>query len=355
MLKLIKVNIMKHDRKYYLDLDVLRILSSIAVVLIHVASQNWYTVNDLKTFTVFNFFDSISRFAVPVFFMISGALFLNSRKKINFKNFFKKHFLKMIFIYVIWCILYYLFDYFFLNSINQINIKGIINSIINNKFVLWFLKVMIYIYLFLPFIKTFTDNSSERQIQYFLIIFFILGICFYQLSNLPMPMSVKNMIINMRINDRLWYLGYFILGWYIYNRDISLTIRKIIYILGLISVITCFLFTNIYFAKTGVKNSCLYEYFSLTTFIYSLSIFVFIKYWIQKHNYEKLNLKAVSKKTLGIYLIHVFVLEFVCKLGLNTLSFNPILATILLTFVVYIVSYFITFIMLKIPFVKEIV
>ncbi|MEI3529907.1 MAG: acyltransferase family protein [Bacilli bacterium] len=79
---------MKKGHKYYLDLDVLRILASIAVVLVHVASQKWYTVTDLKTFTVFNFFDCIGRFAVPIFFMISGVLFLDKNRQFDFKTFF---------------------------------------------------------------------------------------------------------------------------------------------------------------------------------------------------------------------------------------------------------------------------
>lgn len=346
---------MKKGHKYYLDLDVLRILASIAVVLVHVASQKWYTVTDLKTFTVFNFFDCIGRFAVPIFFMISGVLFLDKNRQFDFKTFFRKHLLKMVITYVVWCILYYLFDYLFLGKINKITIKGLITSVIENKFVLWFLKVMIYIYLFLPFIRTIVEHSNEKQIKYFLAIFFVIGVLFYQTTTLPLPLIIKNMFVKMRIHDRIWYLGYFVLGWYIYNKEISITKRKWLYILGLLSVNFCFLFTNVYFMKTGIKNSCLYEYFSINTFIYSLSVFVFVKYWIKRQNLVGINLQNFSKYTLGIYLIHVFVLEYICKMGLDTLSFNPVLATVLITVIVYTISYLITFVIRKIPLLKEVV
>lgn len=175
------------------------------------------------------------------------------------------------------------------------------------------------------------------------------------MATLPLPLIIKNMFVKMRIHDRFWYLGYFILGWYIYNKEISTKKRKWLYILGLLSVSFCFLFTNVYFMKMGIKNSCLYEYFSITTCIYSLAVFVFVKYWIKRQNLAGINLQKFSKHTLGIYLIHVFVLEYICKMGLNTLSFNPVLATVLITIIVYTISYLITFVIRKIPFLKEIV
>ena len=57
--------------------DYLRIVAIFAVVIIHVSSQNWY-VTDVNTiaWSAFNFYDSIARWGVPIFLMISGALIL---------------------------------------------------------------------------------------------------------------------------------------------------------------------------------------------------------------------------------------------------------------------------------------
>lgn len=59
-------------------------------MVLHISAQNW-RVTDVISFewNVFNFYDSIVRWAVPVFVMISGALFLSreySIKKIYGKN-----------------------------------------------------------------------------------------------------------------------------------------------------------------------------------------------------------------------------------------------------------------------------
>ena len=61
--------------------DFLRIFATLAVMVLHVAAQNWYgTSVPSFEWQTFNFFDSIVRWGVPIFVMISGALFLNKRE-----------------------------------------------------------------------------------------------------------------------------------------------------------------------------------------------------------------------------------------------------------------------------------
>ena len=53
------------DRQYHLDC--LRVLATFAVMILHIAAQNWYGA-DVMSFewNVFNFYDSMVRWAVPV-------------------------------------------------------------------------------------------------------------------------------------------------------------------------------------------------------------------------------------------------------------------------------------------------
>ena len=61
--------------------DFLRIFATLAVMVLHVAAQNWYgTSVPSFEWQTFNFFHSVTRFGVPIFVMISGALFLNKRE-----------------------------------------------------------------------------------------------------------------------------------------------------------------------------------------------------------------------------------------------------------------------------------
>ena len=61
--------------------DFLRIFATFAVMVLHVAGQNWNgTSVPSFEWQTFNLFHSITRFGVPIFVMISGALFLNKRE-----------------------------------------------------------------------------------------------------------------------------------------------------------------------------------------------------------------------------------------------------------------------------------
>ena len=64
--------------------DLLRILSAFSVVVLHVSSMYLMEYNVSTTdFKIANFINSISRFGVPIFVMISGAIFLSEDKKIT--------------------------------------------------------------------------------------------------------------------------------------------------------------------------------------------------------------------------------------------------------------------------------
>ncbi|WP_175637699.1 acyltransferase family protein, partial [Dickeya dadantii] len=72
-------------------LYIARIVSTFAVIVLHVSA---YTVAlaDLGTFSwwVGNLYDSLVRWCVPVFIMISGALLLSPEKVESLSIFYKK-------------------------------------------------------------------------------------------------------------------------------------------------------------------------------------------------------------------------------------------------------------------------
>ena len=73
---------MKKERTVYLDY--IRVLATIAIVVLHVTAWNWSYVDARSvTWNTFNFYNGCVRWAVPAFLMISGALFLGSESSIK--------------------------------------------------------------------------------------------------------------------------------------------------------------------------------------------------------------------------------------------------------------------------------
>ncbi|MBR4445084.1 MAG: acyltransferase family protein [Solobacterium sp.] len=85
--------------------DVLRVAATIAVILLHVSAQNWHST-DIHSFEwcVFTIYDGLVRWGVPIFTMISGAIFLN--RDIPIKKIYTKHILRIITAFIFWSAIY---------------------------------------------------------------------------------------------------------------------------------------------------------------------------------------------------------------------------------------------------------
>lgn len=99
--------------KYHPAIDALRLLSILAVILIHTTTRSleithYDLIHSLGTL----FLNQISRFAVPLFFMISGfVLELNFSEQTNLLTYFKKRLSRLVLPYVFWSAVYYFFIY----------------------------------------------------------------------------------------------------------------------------------------------------------------------------------------------------------------------------------------------------
>ena len=60
-------------RIYYLE--VLRVIATFSVVLLHVAADKWYGEIGTFSWKIFTVYIGLTRFCVPIFLMISGVLF----------------------------------------------------------------------------------------------------------------------------------------------------------------------------------------------------------------------------------------------------------------------------------------
>lgn len=74
-------NVTKKERVFYLDL--MRIIAIFNVIILHTAAYFW-AEQPIKSynFNVMTMYDSLVRFCVPLFVMISGILWLNPKKKL---------------------------------------------------------------------------------------------------------------------------------------------------------------------------------------------------------------------------------------------------------------------------------
>lgn len=137
----------KNNRIEYISLA--SVLSAIAVVILHV---NWCVGDfslDSYWFTS-NFFHSVFIFAVPIFFMISGAMLLDFNTKYDLKTYAIKRINKSIFPYIMWSIFGLLFSVFVLHTINvhDVNVMYVCSGLMKGNLVrvYWFFIQLFELY-----------------------------------------------------------------------------------------------------------------------------------------------------------------------------------------------------------------
>lgn len=111
--------------------------------MVHIAAISW---DDIPVYTS-NWqsmcaYDCIGILGVPIFFMISGAIFLNNDYQLSIKTLYKTKVLHLTFLYLFW-LLFYNFYTFFSDGhpFNKLALMDILYNTINGHGIyhLWFL------------------------------------------------------------------------------------------------------------------------------------------------------------------------------------------------------------------------
>lgn len=340
--------------------DVLRIVAMLMVVVIHVSASNWHG-SDVQSFEwkTFNVFDSMVRSAVPIFVMISGMFFLNPGKPFNLSALYKKSILRLAIAYVFWSIAYAVFMFYYKGlEWNENSISWLIDYTLNEHNILWYIPMLIGVYILIPVLRPITATKNKKLLEYILWVFFIFGILIRTVNKFDINENLLLVLNKIQLDGFVAYVGYFLLGYYLFTYDFKKKWRIVIYILGIVSVFVT-IFVGQHFALEANKpGNILYGYHMLTTFFEGMAIIVFIKSskYIASLSEKQGTSKVIvefSALTFGMYLIHDMVLRVFLKLGFTTIAFNPILAVSSIIIAVFVVSAILVFILRKIPFVKK--
>ncbi len=336
-------------RIYYFDL--LKVLGALAVVLIHVISEVYYTTDITSTnFKIMVILESLIRYAIPIYYMISGAIFLNEDFVIDNKKLYKKYILNLFLIYLFWNT-----SYTFLNELINNNIPFSINLILTSikstilghaVFQFDFLLTILAFYVSLPILRLITKKKNKKEIEYLLLILFIFN-SLIPLINVYLGIVIKYFIFFTSV------VIFFILGYYLNTFEINKRITKYIYIASIISVILTIILTIKDTIKIGYPSELFFYYYSWNILIPSIGIFLYFKNKFK--NTKKKVKKLLTSTYFGIYLIHGFSLGVAKVIGMYNINIPFILKILLITIFTYFLSFIASFIISKIPYVKKLI
>lgn len=335
------------------SLDIARIVAMLSVIMIHVSAVFISGYEHTDSFIVGNIFDSVSRAAVPLFLMVSGALLLSESKEKSVLDMLKS-IKQIILLFVVWSIIYSIIFNVIAKIVQgeNISVTSFIKSAVTGHYHMWYLLMLVGIYLITPFLKQFVKKENKNLVLLYIGVSACTTFCkpiINVISSYFDAASFINTFINKFYLDFFaGFVTYYLVGWYIVHVGISNKIlRKFIYFLGGISVLSIIIITQI--TKDYIN---MYSDTNIFVFIYSTSIFLLINNSSKVDSFSEKATNILSKLSFGIYIIHPMIDKF---FGFALSAVENVWIHIVLRFItVFSVSLIVSYLISKIPYIKKI-
>lgn len=330
----------KKQRIVYLD--VVRVVACLMVIIQHSPMPSTGEDNSVLLSAIF----FLSYPCVPLFFMVSGALLLPVENLSSGSlMFIRNRLLKVLFPTLFWTFFYLIV---WNQPIEWVKVLSIPFSPQGHG-VLWFMYVLIGLYLIAPVISHWLRQSSKKELNFYLALWFI-TLSFTHLENV--------LLISKGYNNILCYLGgyigYFVLGYYLHtyisfqDRDKSL-LAIVLLVVPIIIYGTC--------KYIGIPFS-FSAYLSLLTASMSISWFLGVKVFVQKFplaDNKAHVIERVSNLSFGIYLMHIYFLAEISWKLCDYLQLIGVLQIILTVIITFTLSLLVSWVISQLPYSQFII
>jgi surface polysaccharide O-acyltransferase-like enzyme len=294
-------------------LNILRVLACFAVIAFHVF--HFICAFSLRFLTGFEAYlctvlRNIWLWNVPMFFMISGVIFLDPRKQITTRKLLTKYVFRLVLALLVFGVPFTFMEIFFnsgyMFSFEQIGLSFLHTIQGKTWDHLWFLYGIIGVYLLLPLFKQFAVNTDKKLFEYILLVLFVFT------GLIPAVENIFAFKFGFYIPICSVYVFYFLLGHYIHEYNVSIN-RKILSCFGILYLV-CAALPPINSAYGQVLEAVCWGGGGVTVLI-TLTIFCYIR----QNCKSGVVYGALSPLCFGIYLVHMLFLNFFYRV----LKFTP--------------------------------
>ncbi len=266
------------------DISVMRIAAAFAVVVIHIPGRGGH-------------WGDLSRWAVPLFVMISGALLLGQSRPEPVGRFYRKRILRILPTLLFWNIVYFRVRYWGQPmTIGQAARTLLLGGGFADH--LWFLPMILILYLATPLFRPYVVAMSAGRLRLALLLFFPLVWAYHvfvadQFGAPPMLLALP-------------YLGYFVLGYYLDSRPAG---RWPLWLAVFLTAF-CVMQVGNHLLVSGPQLGPLGLNFSPCVAFMAVAVFQLCRLWFNRIPAPGAAwLHAAAAATLGVYLIHPLVIR----------------------------------------------
>ena len=249
---------MKKESSYQPALDVMNVVACIAVIAMHVNGAVW-SFSHARYWLTSLIIECVCFWAVPVFFMISGATLLDYRTRYTTREYFQKRFGRTGVPFLFWSVVSIFWAVFVTHGLEPDVLKSVplfLDAVLNTRglSIYWFFPPLFALYLAIPFLSLIPQENREAACRYGIAASFVTTAC------LPLLCSLAgiayNGSLNMPVNGGGMVI-FLLIGYYVTHYPLSKQIRcRVIYPLGVFGLLLRYFGTLIrsYLSGGGGRN-----------------------------------------------------------------------------------------------------
>lgn len=336
----------KPSRILYFDL--LKAVAIFCMIMLHVTAEGikgFDLGSDLWCNSVW--VNACTRWCVPVFVMISGALALNPQKETSLKKLWGKSILRLLVAFFFWSLMYCLYRQVIGGFEDP---KSFVVFFLKGEHHMWFISMILVLYALTPALKLIAAN---RKVLIYTIAISLVLMVINGYENSFLNWGNVASAITSNISLDLGYIGYYLLGYLLASTKIKPSVTGVLVGAGVLGLLITG-FGTLYLTGQNDKLTMMSNNLSLNVLLMAVGVFAAGKAlgtalegklptWCEKL------ITFLGNLSLGAYMVHVLVQQiFAFSLG-----FSVFPLVLVATLVIYAISYAIAGIMRSIPVVGK--
>ena len=355
-----KPQISQQKKPRVLWLDLLRISAIVLVLFVHAAAQTIHnTPLNSTRFYALVIYDDLAHIAVPLFVMISGCMLLDPKRPFDTRKFYSKNIFRIVVAFLFWTSVNLVYDaaryYFEHDGFSGFSVENMFKGFFVGKIYMWYLFMIFGLYIITPLVRCITKEMKNAK--YFLSVFAVFGcliptlVEFGKVFDITALKWLDAMRGNMRFYFALGYTGYYVMGYILYRCKISKRTEYLLYAMSLLLSVASVVGTIKISQMKGKDYTGLYGYPMLNIVINSAAVFVFFKNRVSRLNLQRFEkaIVTLSGCTFGIYLTHMYAIDFLEDIGFTNRLFHALFSVPVLVLCAFLLSLALTYIIKHIP------
>ncbi len=340
------------EKKRIVYIDFIKTVAIFIIITLHNGTWNTDFISNGSIASMIQYCARLFCEGVPIFVLLNGFLLFD--RAFDAKKHMKRS-AKLIIITVLWSFIMEIFYHLLEETPLSFEsvLTGVLETSISNRHtgVLWFLQGLFVVYLIFPVLKYLYD-THEKLFNYLLLTVIIstysvplisLAYDAFQVGILnSMQVFISQYTLGIGINI---YVVYFMLGGYIRKNWDRLPKKTLVLAGGICAVAACVIGILIS-CRAGVTYGANYNYSQIFLMFTVIGIILVCSKIPFNNKIINKGLAIVGDNTMGIYLIHRMVIEWMWKIQF---PINTFILRLAMALTVFVISFAMTYIIRKIP------